>query len=156
MKEWKANVIIETKQLLDIINQVTGFCIIATLTVSYINKDLFTLSFICTGLIIICDIFEERGLPYVWNMWGDPSSCHFPLFNNLPRLDVMHLHMVFLVMLVSAFFIMLGFMYRLACFTYMLTYWYIFFLDKTKWNNHSYLYGLLSVLFFFTNGNYYW
>ena len=38
MKEWKANVIIETKQLLDIINQVTGFCIIATLTVSYINK----------------------------------------------------------------------------------------------------------------------
>ena len=38
MKEWKANVIIETKQLLDIINQVTGFCIITTLTVSYINK----------------------------------------------------------------------------------------------------------------------
>ena len=38
MKEWKANVIIETKQLLDIINQVTGFCIIATLTLSYINK----------------------------------------------------------------------------------------------------------------------
>ena len=123
----------------------------------WIGKYLTCIFFLLyTGVIAICDIFEERGLVEILDMWGDPSSCYFPLFNNLPRLDVMHLHMVFLLMLVSAFFIMLGFLYRLACLTYMLTYWYIFFLDKTKWNNHSYLYGLLSVLFFFTNGNYYW
>lgn len=40
--------------------------------------------------------------------------------------------------------VMLGCAYRLSCLLFMLPYWYIFLLDKTTWNNHSYLYGLLA------------
>ncbi|XP_062452885.1 vitamin K-dependent gamma-carboxylase isoform X2 [Rhea pennata] len=34
--------------------------------------------------------------------------------------------------------------YRLSCLAFLGPYWYVFLLDKTAWNNHSYLYGLLA------------
>ncbi|XP_014814183.1 PREDICTED: vitamin K-dependent gamma-carboxylase [Calidris pugnax] len=40
--------------------------------------------------------------------------------------------------------IMLGFCYRLSCAAFLGPYWYLLLLDKTSWNNHSYLYGLLA------------
>ncbi|XP_029819797.1 vitamin K-dependent gamma-carboxylase [Manacus vitellinus] len=40
--------------------------------------------------------------------------------------------------------IMLGCCYRLSCIAFLCPYWYLFLLDKTSWNNHSYLYGLLG------------
>ncbi|MGH0179078.1 UNVERIFIED_CONTAM: hypothetical protein FKN15_000731 [Acipenser sinensis] len=36
------------------------------------------------------------------------------------------------------------------------TYWYVFFLDKTTWNNHSYLYGLIGFQLTFMDANRYW
>jgi len=37
----------------------------------------------------------------------------------------------------------------------MVCYWYIFLLDKSKWNNHSYLFGLFSIIFFYADANNY-
>lgn len=39
---------------------------------------------------------------------------------------------------------MLGCCYRLSCVAFLCPYWYLLLLDKTSWNNHSYLYGLLG------------
>lgn len=52
--------------------------------------------------------------------------------------------------------IMLGCFYRLSCLMFISTYWYIFFLDKTTWNNHSYLYGLIGFQLTLMDGNRYW
>lgn len=40
--------------------------------------------------------------------------------------------------------IMVGCCYRLSCVAFLGPYWYLLLLDKTSWNNHSYLYGLLA------------
>ncbi|NXF56278.1 VKGC carboxylase, partial [Oceanites oceanicus] len=40
--------------------------------------------------------------------------------------------------------IMAGCCYRLSCVAFLGPYWYLLLLDKTSWNNHSYLYGLLA------------
>jgi len=110
----------------------------------------------CYGLLMIIDIFDERGLSRLPIKHGDPSSCYFPLFDNMPRLSIEYLYLVYLVLLMSAFGIMIGLFFKLSCFCFMSCYWYIFFLDKTVWNNHSYLYGLMSIILLLSNANYYW
>lgn len=51
---------------------------------------------------------------------------------------------------------MLGLCYRISCVLFLLPYWYVFLLDKTSWNNHSYLYGLLAFQLTFVDANRYW
>ena len=52
--------------------------------------------------------------------------------------------------------IMIGYNFKLSCLSFIIPYWYVLVLDKTSWNNHSYLYGLLSILLFFSSANHYW
>lgn len=52
--------------------------------------------------------------------------------------------------------ITVGYHFRLSCLCFAVPYWYIFFLDKTAWNNHTYLYGLLSILLLVSSANHYW
>jgi vitamin K-dependent gamma-carboxylase len=48
-------------------------------------------------------------------------------------------------------------MYRLSCLCFVIPYWYIFLLDKSTWNNHSYLYGLIGIqLLIFDANRYMW
>ena len=51
---------------------------------------------------------------------------------------------------------MVGFLYRLSCLLFVCTYWYIFMLDKTVWNNHSYLFGILAFLLLLSDAHHYW
>nr|CAH0104986.1 unnamed protein product [Daphnia galeata] len=44
-------------------------------------------------------------------------------------------------------------MFKLSCLSFSVPYWYVLLLDKTSWNNHSYLYGLLSILLLFSSAN---
>nr|CAH0102859.1 unnamed protein product [Daphnia galeata] len=46
-------------------------------------------------------------------------------------------------------------MFKLSCLSFSVSYWYVLLLDKTSWNNHSYLYGLLSILLLFSSANHY-
>ncbi|XP_055369409.1 vitamin K-dependent gamma-carboxylase isoform X2 [Betta splendens] len=66
------------------------------------------------------------------------------------------MYVVYVVMFLGALGIMLGCFYRLSCLMFISTYWYIFFLDKTAWNNHSYLYGLIGFQLTLMDGNRYW
>lgn len=49
-----------------------------------------------------------------------------------------------------------GYRYRVSCAIYAIPYWYIFLADKSSWNNHSYLFGLLIVIFSVTDAHRNW
>ncbi|XP_053320449.1 vitamin K-dependent gamma-carboxylase [Spea bombifrons] len=109
------------------------------------------------GLLMVLDIPQERGLSYLDHKYLDGLDvCRFPLFNSLRPLPLDWMYMTYVAMLLGALGIMLGCFYRLSCLLFLVPYWYVFFLDKTTWNNHSYLYGLIGFQFTLINANRYW
>ncbi|XP_061886908.1 vitamin K-dependent gamma-carboxylase [Entelurus aequoreus] len=109
------------------------------------------------GLLMAIDITQERGLSHVDYKYLDGAPvCRFPLFNFLKPLPMDWMYMVYLVMFIGSLGIMLGCLYRLSCLMFVSTYWYVFFLDKTAWNNHSYLYGLIGFQLTLMDANRYW
>ncbi|MGH0130569.1 UNVERIFIED_CONTAM: hypothetical protein FKN15_015420 [Acipenser sinensis] len=109
------------------------------------------------GMLMVVDIPQERGLSYLDYKYLDGMVvCRFPLFNFLQPLPLDWMYLVYVIMLLGALGIMLGCFYRLACLMFISTYWYVFFLDKTTWNNHSYLYGLIGFQLTFMDANRYW
>ncbi|XP_019629264.1 PREDICTED: vitamin K-dependent gamma-carboxylase-like isoform X2 [Branchiostoma belcheri] len=108
------------------------------------------------GFLMVLDIMQERGMSNLDVRFGDIDMCFFPLFNFLQPPYIDWLYIVYLVMLIGALGIMLGFCFRLSCLCFLGPYWFIFFLDKTAWNNHSYLYGLTSFLLLMSDANRYW
>lgn len=109
------------------------------------------------GLLMVIDITQERGLSHLDFKYLDGAPvCRFPLFNVLHPLPLDWMYLVYVVMFFGALGIMLGCFYRLSCLMFISTYWYIFFLDKTAWNNHSYLYGLIGFQLTLMDANRYW
>ncbi|NP_001086044.1 gamma-glutamyl carboxylase L homeolog [Xenopus laevis] len=109
------------------------------------------------GLLMVLDIPQERGMSYLDYKYLDGLDvCRFPLFNSLRPLPLDFMYLVYVIMLLGALGIMLGCFYRLSCLFFLLPYWYVFFLDKTSWNNHSYLYGLIGFQLCLLNANRYW
>ncbi|KAJ8286789.1 hypothetical protein GJAV_G00043300 [Gymnothorax javanicus] len=109
------------------------------------------------GLLMAVDITQERGLSHLDHKYLDGAPvCRFPLFNFLKPLPLDWMYFVYVVMFLGALGIMLGCFYRLSCLFFISTYWYVFFLDKTAWNNHSYLYGLIGFQFTLMDANRYW
>lgn len=108
------------------------------------------------GLLMMCDIWQERGLSTVVEEFGDPHLCRFPLFDFLKPLPLVWMYIVYLLMFLGELGILLGLFYRLSCVIFVVTYWYLFLLDKTTWNNHSYLFGLIGILLLLTDANRYW
>ncbi|XP_060082240.1 vitamin K-dependent gamma-carboxylase-like [Ylistrum balloti] len=107
------------------------------------------------GLLMVIDIPQERGMAVADSRWGDNSVCYFPLFDWLQPLPLKWMYVVYLIMLFGAIGIMLGLLYRLSCVAFLVTYWYVFLLDKTSWNNHSYLYGLMAFILLLCDANRY-
>uniref|UniRef100_A0A8C3A5R9 Vitamin K-dependent gamma-carboxylase n=1 Tax=Cyclopterus lumpus TaxID=8103 RepID=A0A8C3A5R9_CYCLU len=109
------------------------------------------------GLLMVIDITQERGLSHLDYKYLDGAPvCRFPLFNVVQPLPMDWMYLVYVVMFFGALGIMLGCFYRLSCLMFISTYWYIFLLDKTAWNNHSYLYGLIGFQLTFMDANRYW
>ncbi|XP_062869697.1 vitamin K-dependent gamma-carboxylase [Trichomycterus rosablanca] len=109
------------------------------------------------GLLMALDITQERGLSHLDHKYLDGAPvCRFPLFNFLEPLPMDWMYLVYLLMFLGAVGIMLGCFHRLSCLTFIATYWYVFFLDKTTWNNHSYLYGLIGFQLTLMDANRYW
>lgn len=105
---------------------------------------------------MLIDIPDERGGGELDIRWGEPRDCRFPLFSFLAPLSLSRMALVYFIMWLGALGIALGYRYRTSCLMFVISYWYIFLLDKSVWNNHSYLYGLLGLLFSFTQANRYW
>ncbi|XP_012228359.1 vitamin K-dependent gamma-carboxylase [Linepithema humile] len=107
------------------------------------------------GLCMVIDVVEERGLADIDIKWGDPWDCHFPLIHGMKSLSLPWMVVIYAVMWMGAFGIALGFHFKIACACFVLPYWYIFLLDKSYWNNHTYLYGIVATLFWGTEANKY-
>ncbi|EZA52552.1 hypothetical protein DMN91_005843 [Ooceraea biroi] len=107
------------------------------------------------GLCMVIDVVEERGLADVDIKWGDPWDCHFPLIHGMKPPPLPWMIMIYAVMWMGAFGIALGLHFKIACACFVLPYWYIFLLDKSYWNNHTYLYGIVATLFWGTQANKY-
>ncbi|XP_014477597.1 PREDICTED: vitamin K-dependent gamma-carboxylase [Dinoponera quadriceps] len=107
------------------------------------------------GLCMVIDVVEERGFANIDIKWGDPWECHFPLIHGMKPLSLPWMIILYTVMWMGAFGIALGWRFKLSCACFTLPYWYIFLLDKSYWNNHTYLYGLVAILFWGTGSDKY-
>ncbi|XP_015172992.1 PREDICTED: vitamin K-dependent gamma-carboxylase [Polistes dominula] len=107
------------------------------------------------GLCMIVDVVEERGLADIDIKWGDSWDCHFPLIHGMTPLTLPWMIVIYGIMWLGAFGIMLGLQFKLSCACFVIPYWYIFLLDKSYWNNHTYLYGIVATLFWCTEANKY-
>lgn len=105
------------------------------------------------GIMMIIDIPEERSGGSLDLRWGEPKDCRFPLFDSLKPLSLPRMGILYLIMWLGALGIAVGHTFRISCLMFVIPYWYIFFLDKSAWNNHSYLYGLIGSLLLTTEAN---
>lgn len=121
---------------------------------------------ILLGLIWLVDAVHERGLSRAHQIWVDKNeedgesqmfTCRFPLFESIiGRLAFEQMCLVYVVLVIGVFGILLGWRYRLCAALYCLAYWYLFVIEKSRWNNHSYLFGLLATFMLVTDGHAKW
>jgi len=108
------------------------------------------------GLLMMIDIPQERGMASVDSKFDENiQTCRFPYVHSLQPMTADNMTLVYLALFISACGIMLGFLYRLSAVIFSTCYWYIFLLDKSVWNNHSYLYGIFSLFFVLVDANRY-
>nr|CAH7738498.1 unnamed protein product [Callosobruchus chinensis] len=105
--------------------------------------------------LMLCDLPEERGGSDIDIRWGNPKDCHFPLFPIMIIPTYPWMCLMYFVMSVGATGIMLGYKFRLSTLLFGIPYWYILLLDKSYWNNHSYLYGIVTILLVGSSANHY-
>lgn len=105
------------------------------------------------GILMMIDIPNERGMSAADYEYGSNEFCNFPLFDFLKPMSAQWMVVIYAIMFLGAFGITIGLFYRLSCLLFVIPYWYLFFLDKTTWNNHSYLYGLLGLQLLFYDAN---
>ncbi|XP_062583429.1 vitamin K-dependent gamma-carboxylase-like [Saccostrea cucullata] len=111
---------------------------------------------IAFGILMMADIPQERGMSHADVRWGRQDVCRFPLFSALKVAPLEWMYIIYLIMFIGALGITLGLFYRTSCLLFCSTYWYIFLLDKTAWNNHSYLYGLMGIILMAVDANRCW
>ena len=105
------------------------------------------------GICMLLDALHERGLINAANKFSDPYACMFPLFDFVTPLSVTGFHLLLGTLIISSIGITIGFMYRLCTIAVAAIHWYLFFLDKRKWNNHSYLFATISTLLCFLDAH---
>ncbi|XP_066955016.1 vitamin K-dependent gamma-carboxylase [Macrobrachium rosenbergii] len=108
------------------------------------------------GILMLLDLPQERGMGIADQLWGDPKLCHFPLFNWIKPFPLRWMLLLYGVMVVCTLLMILGWKWRLSCGVFVTSYWYLFLLDKGTWNNHSYLYGLISTMMLFSDPHRCW
>ncbi|CAH1105219.1 unnamed protein product, partial [Psylliodes chrysocephalus] len=107
------------------------------------------------GFLMLLDLSEERGGADIDTRWGDPKDCHFPLFSSLTNPGYVKISFVYLLMWLGCCGIMLGYKFRISIFLFGIPYWYLLLLDKSFWNNHSYLFGIVTILLMGSSANHF-
>ncbi|XP_027845741.2 vitamin K-dependent gamma-carboxylase [Aphis gossypii] len=108
------------------------------------------------GLLMMIDTMDERGFCQADKRWMEPMKCYFPLFDFIKPLPGRLICLAYGAMFTGVLGILIGFHYRISCAIYAIPYWYLFLADKSLWNNHSYLFGLLIMIFSTTNAHHNW
>ena len=93
------------------------------------------------------DVIDERGLAMIEEKWQTKNMCHFPLIHHLKVPALNWMITLYISMLIGSIGIILGQNFKLSCAAFALPYWYIILLEKSYWNNHTYLYGIVTLLF---------
>ncbi|XP_069128418.1 vitamin K-dependent gamma-carboxylase-like [Argopecten irradians] len=105
------------------------------------------------GILLMIDTLEKKGLGTMsFRKW---EKCTFPVLYFLKPLPLDWMYLIHFILFITTIGIALGFMYRWCLVIFNVIYWYIHLLDMQKWNNHSYLFGLLSFLLLTADGNRY-
>jgi len=105
------------------------------------------------GFAMVHDVFNERHMADLGNVWHDGRLCYFTLFDFVEPLPLNWMFIIHVFMAIGALCIGLGLFFNYAIWLHIIPYWYVFFLDKTTWNNHTYLFGLVSLMLSFTSAN---
>ncbi|XP_032511604.2 vitamin K-dependent gamma-carboxylase [Danaus plexippus] len=124
----------------------------------YAPKDSSSLAVtrILFGLSMMFDIPDERGGSIIDKRWGDPNICHFPLIPFITAIPMPYMAVIYAMLWIGALGIALGYKYHVSASLFTLCYWYLFLIEKSFWNNHSYLFGVVSLLLTFTQANSHW
>ncbi|CAG9853874.1 unnamed protein product [Phyllotreta striolata] len=107
------------------------------------------------GFLMLTDLPEERAGAFIDLRWGNPRDCHFPLFPFMTNPGYSVISLVYLALCISSCGIMLGYKFKSSAIIFAMSYWYLFLLDKSFWNNHSYLFGIVSILLVGSSANHY-
>lgn len=111
---------------------------------------------ICFGILMLFYIYRYRSSSIVSTVYLS-SDFHFtfPLFEilGLPLPTAAIMSVILKVMAVSALFITLGLFTRVSSAVFLLTFGYMFLIEKALYQNHYYLILLLSFLFIITGSN---
>ncbi|XP_021361813.1 vitamin K-dependent gamma-carboxylase-like [Mizuhopecten yessoensis] len=107
------------------------------------------------GVLLMIDTLEKKGLGNAsFRRWSS-NRCTFPAVYFLKPLPLDWMYLIYFIMFLTTIGIAFGFMYRWCLVVFNAIYWYVHLLDMQRWNNHSYLFGLLSFLLLITDGNRY-
>lgn len=120
------------------------------------------------------DTLMERGGLDLAQRWGQGYYCHFPLVHFLNPPSLSDMKGIYFIMwigkslkrrpkkevlgrnLPGALGIALGYKFRLSAILFCGPYWYLLMLDKSYWNNHSYLFGVIGLLFLGSSASNFW
>lgn len=113
---------------------------------------LFRIAF---GLIVSIDAHRYWEKGWITRKWIEPDF-HFTYFSELPVLSGSSIEFLTLLWGLSGAMIALGFLYRFSVVTLLLSFGYIFLLEKAEYLNHFYFVLLLAVCLLVAPANRIW
>jgi len=78
---------------------------------------------------------------------------HFSFATGIPKLPFEYILALYGISSIAALFLGLGILYRASCAIFLVIYTYLNLLEKSRYNNHFYLYILLTFFFLITDAN---
>ena len=97
------------------------------------------------AVLMLLDTLGERSAVRAARRFQDPMTCVFSMWGLVP-LGVDGFHLLFGAMVACITCLFAGCLVLPAGTLFTAGYWYLFFLQKQRWNNHSYLFGTTSTL----------
>ena len=115
-----------------------------------INLAVFRILF---GLSLIYEILFLFKIGFVENFLLNGPSFKYDFFHFLEPMSEGMMNLVLVVLLICAIGITIGKFFKLSAVVFTLLFAYIFFLDRGYYNNHLYLFFLLTFLLSFSKAN---
>ena len=102
------------------------------------------------GLVMLAGTIRFLAKGWVGSLYIQPNF-YFTYFGFdwVQPLSGYGMYFVFIAMAIAAFFIAIGFLYRLSALVFFLTFTYVELLDKTNYLNHYYFVSLIAFLLLF-------
>ncbi|XP_031567845.1 vitamin K-dependent gamma-carboxylase-like [Actinia tenebrosa] len=104
----------------------------------------FIMSFLQYRIVFLQDVLEP-------NFSYAEINFHYCFARGIPHVGLDKLVFVIIISGIAAFCIGIGLFYRLSCGIFLVTYTYLSLLEKTRYNNHFYLYILLTSILLVTD-----